>query len=317
MSGDSMVDVIFGTDRFLVKKQIESIERQIKKDYGDFEYLSFNSSDSDFRLDQVYESVMTLSLFGERKLVVFFIDNDKDLAKLDEAMLFELLQTKQFEINLVFVMDKKPLAKTKVRKIIDTHTKVHDIKKASGDEVGRFVKERMQHYNVQMDNMAQRLFIQRIQNDLVRAEVELQKLSVLDGVVTLSHVESLVSQSFDDAQFALSNALMDRNLKEAFAVYHRLLENKMDPLALLGMVASSLRGVYQVMVLAGEGFQAQSIADISGMSIGQVRFVQRSQRRNPKEVLNLLNELADLDQKAKLGLIDRHLSFEMFMLRLK
>lgn len=53
------------------------------------------------------------------------------------------------------------------------------------------------------------------------------------------------------------------------------------------------------------------------MSIGQVKYVMRSQRRNPQDVLSLLNDLAEIDQKAKLGLIDRHLSFELFMLRLK
>lgn len=312
-----MVDVIFGTDRFQVQKEIDRIQDKAKKDFGNFERLSFASSDPDFNLQDVYESVMTMSLFGERKFIVFLIESEKDAGKLDENILLELIQLDQFDINLVIWMAKKPLAKTKLKKLIDKHARVSDLKKVDLQGVSNVVNQQLREMGLRMDPNALSLFLKRINGDLLRANTELEKLSVLDGVISLEHIDTLVNESFDDAQFALSNALMDKNLKEAFAVYHRLLESKMDPLALLGMIASSLRGVYQVMILTSEGYNHQTIADLSGMSIGQVKYVVRSQRRNPQDVLRLLNDLADIDQKAKLGLIDRHLSFELFMLKLK
>ena len=312
-----MVNVIFGNDRFLVQKEIDRLEAKVKEDYGVFEKLSFSASDSQFRLDHVYESIMTLSLFNERKFVVLYIETEKDMKNVDETTLMELIQMNQFEVNLVIWMGKKPLAKSPLRKIIDKHAQVSDVKKLDQQTFSAVVRNKMNQLGMSMQTQAFNMFLMRVNGDLLRAEVELQKLSVLDGPITLNHVEHLVSESFDDAQFALTNALMDRNLTEAFAVYHRLLEAKMDPLALLGMVASSLRGVYQVMILTADGYQPQAIADLSGMSIGQVKYVSRSQRRNPLDVLSLLNDLADIDQRAKLGLIDRHLSFELFMLRLK
>lgn len=312
-----MVNVIFSTDRFLVSTEIEKIEQQVKQDYGVYEKLSFSASDSNFKLDDVYESVMTLSLFNERKFVVLLIESEKELKQIDEAKLLEMIQMDQFEVNLVVWFGKKPLSTTTLRKTITKYAKVSDLKKLDDNTFNTLIKNKVLQSEIQFQEDAYRLFLKRINGDLLRAESELQKLSTLDGYITVNHVENLVNESFDDAQFALTNALMDRNLQEGFAVYHRLLDNKMDPLALLGMVASSLRGVYQVMVLSGDGIQAQSIADISGMSIGQVRYVMRSQRRNPFAVLKLLNDLADIDQKAKLGLIDRHLSFELFMLKLK
>lgn len=312
-----MVDVIFGTDRFQVQKEIDRIQDKAKKDFGNFERLSFASSDPDFNLQDVYESVMTMSLFGERKFIVFLIESEKDAGKLDENILLELIQLDQFDINLVIWMAKKPLAKTKLKKLIDKHARVSDLKKVDLQGVSNVVNQQLREMGLRMDPNALSLFLKRINGDLLRANTELEKLSVLDGVISLEHIDTLVNESFDDAQFALSNALMDKNLKEAFAVYHRLLESKMDPLALLGMIASSLRGVYQVMILTSEGYNHQTIADLSGMSIGQVKYVVRSQRRNPQDVLRLLNNLADIDQKAKLGLIDRHLSFELFMLKLK
>lgn len=312
-----MVDVIFGTDRFQVQKEIDRIQDKAKKDFGNFERLSFASSDPDFNLQDVYESVMTMSLFGERKFIVFLIESEKDAGKLDENILLELIQLDQFDINLVIWMAKKPLAKTKLKKLIDKHARVSDLKKVDLQGVSNVVNQQLREMGLRMEPSALSLFLKRINGDLLRANTELEKLSVLDGVISLEHIDTLVNESFDDAQFALSNALMDKNLKEAFAVYHRLLESKMDPLALLGMIASSLRGVYQVMILTSEGYNHQTIADLSGMSIGQVKYVVRSQRRNPQDVLRLLNDLADIDQKAKLGLIDRHLSFELFMLKLK
>lgn len=312
-----MVNVIFTTDRFLAQKEIDKLEKQVSKDYGSYEKLVFSAADSGFLIDDVYESVMTMSLFNERKFIVLLIETEKEMKSLDEGKLSELIQMNQFEVNLVIWFGKKPLAKTSIRKLIDKHTVVSDLKKMDQQSFNLIVKNRINEMHLSFEPAAFQLFLTRINQDLLRAEIELNKLSVLDGSISLAHVDNLVNESFDDAQFALSNALMDRNLKESFAVYHRLLENKMDPLALLGMVASSLRGVYQVMSLSGEGYQAQKIADISGMSIGQVRYTMRSQKRNPMDVLYLLNELAEIDQKSKLGLIDRHLSFELFMIKLK
>ena len=312
-----MVHVVYSTDRFLAQKEIDKLEKKVSQEYGAYEKLHFSANDADFSLDDVYESVMTLSLFNERKFVVLLIESDKEMKLIDEAKLIEMIQITLFEVNLVLWFGKKPLAKTAIKKVIDKHAAVIDIKKMDDASFSKLIQNRINEVGVQFQPDAMRSFITRINGDLLRAEVELQKLSVLDGTITLGMVESLVSESFDDAQFALSNALMDRNLKNAFDVYHRLLTAKLDPLALLGMVASSLRGVYQVMILSGEGYQAQSIADLSGMSIGQVKYVMRSQKRNPQAVLSLLNDLAEIDQKAKLGLIDRHLSFELFMLSLK
>lgn len=312
-----MVNVIFGKDRFLVQKEIDRLEKKVSEDYGVFEKLSFSASDSQFQIDDVYESVMTLSLFNERKFVVLLIESDKEMKQVDEGKLIEMLEMSPFEVNLVLWFGKKPLAKTALRKMIDKHAEISDIKKLDNQTFGSIMKHKMSALGIQMQSSAFNLFLKRVNGDLLRAEVELDKMSVLDGPITLDHVEQLVSESFDDEQFALTNALMDRNLKESLNVYHRLLEAKIYPLALLGMVASSLRGVYQVMILRGDGYQAAEIAEISGMSYKQVQYVMRTQRRNPSDVLQLLNDLAEIDQRAKLGLIDRHLSFELFMLRLK
>ncbi len=311
-----MVDVIFGTDRFQVQETIKNIQKEVRGQHGNFETLVFSTSSQNFDLNNVVEALMTVSLFGDRKFVVLLIENEKDLAKLDEAVLLDLVSYDNFDTNLVIWFCKKPLAKTKIKKAIDINARVHELKALDDAEFLRRLTQYAQSKGVSMERDAMLEFSKRLNKDLLRSQKEFEKFEVLGRSITRRDVVSLVNESFDDAQFALSNALMDRNVKQAFAVYHRLIEQKIDPLALLGMIGSSLRGVYQVMALVGEGYHLSKIVEVSTMSSGQVRYIMSTQKRNPKEVLALLNDLGRLDQDAKLGKIDRFLAFEMFMISL-
>ncbi len=89
---------------------------------------------------------------------------------------------------------------------------------------------------------------------------------------------------------------------------------KMDPLALLGMVAYGLRNLFQVGLLAESGLSDAAIASKLGMSSYVVSITKKDMSAKSSYVLNLLNQLATLDQDVKMGKVDRFIAFELFML---
>lgn len=306
-----MVDVIFGSDSFLVKETISNIQGKLT-DVDEF--LSFSSSDRLFDLNRVVEACHTVSLFQSRKCVTFMIDQEKDLLKMDEALLINLIEKPNYDVNLIIWFAKKPLAKTKIKKSIDKFAKVTDLKSLSSSDFDRRVKDAIDHYGLVFDAQAQREFIKRLDGNLLRIDSELSKLKLLDKKIGVSEVVSLVAASLENDVFEFNKALVSRNSKRAFELYQGFLELKMDPLALLGMVAYGLRNLFQVSLLTDEHMSREGIARKLSMSSYVVNLTRSDLSASTDFIIGLLNQLAQLDQDIKLGKVDRFVAFELFMI---
>lgn len=314
-----MVEVIFSNDKLLAQEKIAGVKKQIEKDYGVFESFEFSTQAQNFKLDAVEEALYTISMFHERKLVVLMIESDKDAAKLDEEKLCSLLSVNDFSVNFLVWFAKKPLAKTKVKKTIDKHAKIYDLKAMDDRTFQTRVQNLSTDYNVTFNSNAFNLFVSRLDKNFQSADSYLSMFSSLGRAIDPVDVESLVSKSVFSTNlntdvFALPNALLQKDLKLSFEIYHQLLKQKSDPLALLGLVGSSLRNIFQISALTRKGYSKQGVADILQMSTGQVNFLSRNMLREPQAVLALLNELGRIDQEVKLGKLDRFVAFELFLL---
>ena len=314
-----MVEVIFSNDKLLAQEKIADVKKQIEKDYGVFELFEFSTQAQNFRLDSVEEALYTISMFHERKLVVLMIESDKDAGKLDESKLSSLLSIDDFNVNFLVWFAKKPLAKTKIKKTIDKHAKIHDIKAMDDRTFQTRVQNLAIEYNVKFSQNAFNLFVSRLDKNFQSADSYLSMFASLEKIIGPVDVDSLVSKSVFSTNlsadvFALPNALLQKDLNLSFEIYHQLLKQKSDPLALLGLVGSSLRNIFQISALTRKGYPKQQVADILNMSTGQVNFLSRGMLRDPQAVLSLLNELGRIDQEVKMGKLDRFVAFELFLL---
>lgn len=306
-----MVSVIYGSDRFLVKERINEIKASL--DNVD-EFVSFSSSDRQFDLSMVVEACQTVSLFSDRKCITFLIDQEKDLAKLDEGVLINLIEQVSYEVTLIIWFIKKPLAKTKLKKVIDKFAKLSDVKGLSTSDFEKRVSIAMNVYNVAFETSAKQEFMKRLGGDLLRLDRELEKFSVLDRKIKLDDVILLVSDVLEDNVFEFNKALVSRNSKRAFELYQGFLEMKMDPLALIGMVAYGLRNLFQVSLLTDHHISKAEMGSRLGMSSYIVNLTQNDRSASTGFILELLNNLAGIDQDIKLGKVDRFVAFELFMI---
>lgn len=304
-----MIDVVIGSDRYLVKNKTMEILDKYRKEQGDFQVMEFSAQDRSFEMNQFYEACSTVSLFNDHSSVVFDVD---DINKKNEELLAELLPSIPYEVNLILQITKKPLVKSPLGKAIK-ELKVHTVKKPSSGDVVSYLKKEIKDRKIDIETSAQRELEARLKNDPSRAMQEIEKLSLIGATITKKDIEALVILPVEENVFSLSNAVLDKNTKLAFVIYHDFLENKMSPLALMGLLASSFRRIFQISALANQGYSAQMIARDLSLSEKQVFYLMRSQLRPHKKVLKLLNDLSQIDQDFKLGKVDLHIAFEMWM----
>lgn len=313
-----MIDVVYGQNRFLVMEKVdELIEKEIKNN-GEVERFDFDVSDSTFDFGKVIEAVMTVSLFSLHRIVFVNFENEKDLQKLDEKELLKWLDT-GVDAAVILTFPKKFLAKNPLSKALKKHANEHSIA-THKDTVGSLTKRletSLKHYQITMTFEAKQLFLERIGEDYARMDSELKKLALLETTIDVLEIEQMVTQDISRDVFALGNALLDKDVKKAFRIYHSLLMQKYEPLNLAPLVAASLRSIYQVGMLQSLNYSNDAIMNMLQMSKGQLWYLTKQKRYDaPFKILEALDQLATLDQKAKLGEVDPYIAFESFMIEI-
>lgn len=305
-----MIDVIIGKKRFLINQKTHEILDGYRETFGEFEIQEFDSESSSFNIYEFIEACSTVSLFSDKSAVILKADKIK---KDDELKITEILDKVPYELLLILQFTKKPLAKTPLGKALKK-LKIHTIKKQTSKELSSLLKKEIKKRKIDINHSAFQELHFRLKSNPEQIDQELDKLEVLDEPITVPLISQLIHLPLDDNVFNLSNAVLDKKSKVAFKIYNDLLENKMEPLSLMGLLASGLRRIFQISVLADQGYSAQKISRDLNLSEKQVFFLIRNQLRPYHQVLKLLNDLANIDQKIKLGQVDPYVAFEMWMI---
>lgn len=308
-----MIEAIIGNDRVRIESLINELISKDTSIHGELEILKMSTKDKDFNFDKLETAINTISLFEMRKCFIIYV-YDKDMNQDKEKLLADLIMKVDNNVFLILVFEKKPLQKSKLKKPLEERAHISKIESLNQMQKSAYVLQQLKNNGIRLTSSVAHEFEKRVGNDLMRLEREIEKLSVLDREISLDDIKLLVSQDLDDNIFALSDALLKRDLKQCLNVYQTLLQLKIDPLALFGMLASSIRRNYQVNILSAMHMSHQEIGLQLGMSDKQAYFISKNQKMDPNNSLRLLNLLAKKEQEAKNGKVDRFVALELFLI---
>ncbi|CAM3666801.1 DNA polymerase III subunit delta [Erysipelothrix urinaevulpis] len=304
-----MIDIVITTSSFLMNGKIKEITEERRDKFKELEIKEFDLNKNGDQFDDVLEAVSTVSFFNEHRIVIVKMDA---VNKEDEERILPLLNLTIYDLSLIFCFKKKPLASSKVGKALKT-LNVHVLKAQTDNEVLNQIRFAVKHRGLNIEKDALLTLQNNLKSQPERLEQELNKLELYDGNINKALIEELVPASLDDNVFALSDAVLKKDLKTAFEIYHALITNGVEPIQLMGLLGGSFRRLYQITSLKQIGYSNDGIAKALGISDKQVYFLLKNRKRPWRDILKLLNDLAIMDQKIKLGLQDRFLSFELWL----
>ncbi|MBQ9019513.1 MAG: DNA polymerase III subunit delta [Bacilli bacterium] len=141
-----------------------------------------------------------------------------------------------------------------------------------------------------------------------------------DKIITTDDIEELVMKKLGDSRdltFAFSRSIATRDIKDALVKYNELLKYNIEPLSIIGLLASQLRIIYQVKLLEKNN-NDKEIAGILGEKsdyrIKKTRELTRLYSEN--DLLRLMQELANMDYRIKTEDVDGNSLIEMFILNI-
>ena len=220
---------------------------------------------------------------------------------------------------IIFVTNGDKLDKRKniVKKLMEK-VEVKEFKKLSDYELNSFIKKLFENDNYKVKEKAINELINRVGNNLLALSNEIEKLKLykLDSkTIEEEDVKEMVIKYDFDNIFALSDAVVKRDVGLALNLYEELLRRNEEPIKIIVLLANQFRLIYQSKKLSSKGFNEGQIASDLGVHPYRVKLARESDLKE-NELLKYIGVLADLDADIKMGKVNKDVGLELFLLNL-
>ena len=150
---------------------------------------------------------------------------------------------------------------------------------------------------------------------------KLREYKYIEKEITSKDIEDLVERKLGDSRdltFAFTKSLAERNKKDALIKLRELLDYNIEPISLIGLLASQIRIIYQVKIFSNDHYSDKEIQEMleekTTYRIKKTR--ELIHYYTEKELLLMMQQLHDMDLKLKTSDVDGIGLIEMFILNI-
>lgn len=302
-------------DSLSLQKEQEKI---IKKE--NFLEAAINNYDmEETTLTKALEDLDTYGFITNKKVIIIKnIETIKyDETKKEVDHLFKYIDNPSPD-NLLIIEAKKLNNTTKIAKELKKKCTYIDIKINTKE----YIKNKLKDYKISQDTIT--YLEEYCLKDLTKISIECDKLKNYkydEKIITKEDINEIVVKkkgSSQDLVFSLSRNIAEKNKKESLKIYNELKEYNIEPLSILGLLASQLRIIYQVKLLTKRNIQDKEIAEmLEEKSVYRItKTKELINLYTEHEILELMKKLAEIDLKIKTSDVDSNSLIEMFIINL-
>ena len=307
--------LIEGPSYFEIEKEIQRII-----DVRSFNEATKSSYDmEETTLDSALEDLDTYSFLSTKKVII--ISNIENISKEESSHklnhLYRYLDNPSSD-NLLFIWSTKFNNTLKITK---------ELKKrmdfiTTEININKYVKDKFKGYKISSELID--YLLEKCQNDLAKITNEIDKLrnyKLDEKEITKQDIDELVTEKLKDQQdlvFKLTKYIAQKDKKEALNIYFELLSYSIEPLAIIGLIASQIRIIYQVKIMQNQRLSSEEIAKLLGekSSYRVKKTKELIGYYSEDELLLLMKKLANMDLKIKTTDSDPNNLIELFILDL-
>ena len=260
--------------------------------------------------DRIIESVDTYPFMGEKR-VTWVKDSHwfsgRKEGQEEEDKLRAMLE-KMPDTALLIFEEEKADKRTALYKAVQKCGYCAQL--SQPDEAGmiRFVARELAKEQKMLDEATAWYFLQTVGGDMRYQQLELAKLAAYKGenpVVTMADIDAICTPQPENNIFKLTDALGNRNRREAARIYERLISNNEAPQRIFYMLAQQVRRLYRMSLCRNRRLSKEECASFVGISPKVVWLYQKQAGRFSKEQLeHWLILLTETDEKVKTGQLD-------------
>lgn len=308
-----MYYILYGEDKSMISHKLAAILKKHKLNtYIRFDAL--NSSQSD-----VLSEMDSLSIFDDIKMIC--IENCSFLSSknMTDYEIEPFLVRKDTECIVVFIVSSAKLdGRKKLVKELSACSTSYACIPLDEKSIRPYVQDKLKEYKITVDSKTLNWMCARIGYDPLHIEKEMEKISTFSLRPSYEDITHLMVIEPVDNVFKMTDAFFDHNGLLLMAFYRNFRKYKgMETVAMVALLASQIRFMFQVHVLMDQGLREDSIAKELHAHPYRVKVsMQKASRFSSEELLGYLSDLSQFDRDMKMGKIDKDDGFEYFCLNM-
>jgi len=279
----------------------------------------FNETSFSFFSDDVQSAIAAaeqLPMMSDRRVVRI-----RDFSRLREAqeeLLISYLGNPVPSTVVIFIADELDKRKKATKSLLDRCTVV-DFSPLKDTEAKTWVKMRLKELKSTADEQVISEIVRLVGTNVQTLFMELDKLTSGagdTGLITLQLVEELIGRSRELANWELTDHLLAGNRKKALETLHRLLEDEVEPLMLLGLIGSNYRKLAlgkQILMQRGE---SQVFKYVFIQPFKQRSYLDTLRRADAAKLSHSIQLIANVDLAIQTSQATPRLQMEMLVLEL-
>ncbi len=283
----------------------------------------FNESSFNLLTDEVGSAVAIaeqLPMMSDRRVIR--IRNFGKLREADEAMLVSYLERPVETSVVIFSADdldkRKKLAKSLMA------SAAFEFQPLKTNELQTWIKSHLKKLKVEIEPRAGHRILEMVRSDLHTLTNELNKLaaaSLPSGRITLELVDALISRSREHLNWELSDHLSDHliagNRPAALKTLHDLLDDGVEPVLLIGLIAGTYRRMALAQALLAQGAApARIFGEVRMPAFKQGAYLSMLNKTDSRALAERLKRIAEADLAIKTSKATPRMQVEMLVCEL-
>ncbi len=295
--------MMFGEDTLSLKEEIHRWIKAFSQKYGDInlEILDgLNCSVSDLQ-----SLIMSSPFLGEKRLIILKNFQKQNSTEKRKALKNILNQIPDSSILVLYEQGQVDKRSTLYKFLVQNAT-IKNFSKPEGTALIQWIIKRAAKHGISINaNLATKLSI-LLCGDLWQLENEIQKLSLYaaNKPVTKEMIEELISRSYKENIFEMTDKLAQKNKTEALRLFKMLHLQGYKAPHLFAMILRQFRLIMEMKDLNKKGLKAKEIA--SHMKIHPFvvsKTLKSCYNFSEQELHSILQKLLTIDKRLKKGKI--------------
>jgi DNA polymerase III subunit delta len=279
----------------------------------------FNESSFNLLTDDVRSAVATaeqLPMMSDRRAIR--IRNFGKLRDADEDVLLKYLDRPVETSVVIFVADdldkRKKLAKSLMAGA------AFEFQPLKANELQSWIRSHLKQLQVEIEPPALQRILEMVTSDLHTLMNELNKLATAalpSGKITTELVDELVSRSREHMNWELSDQLVAGNRRAALKTLRDLLDDGVEPVLLIGLIAGTYRRMALAQALLAQGDSpARIFSEVRMPPFKQGAYLSMLKHCDSRTVTKRIQRIAEADLAIKTSKATPRMQVEMLVCEL-
>ena len=319
--------ILSGEEDYLKKYYMKELRDAIISDgaFAFFNYISFDGAEIDFAA--VSEAIKSPPMMSDYKLIEWKFANIEAMREGERAALFDLFMLKEEYPYSIFVImtssvgldvgtQKKP---SKLASKLSAGFDIINFEKSTDAQLLGWLKKHFDADGISVNVATLNALLFRSGHSMDVLNNEVKKLTAYakaNGLSSVSEREvmEIASPTVECDAFALSNAIIEKNVEKAFFALTDLKQRRVEPPVIIAMLEKVYSDLASVALLLDEGGGSAEVESVLKFHPFKAKlYINSAKRIGSRALAASLDSLRKIDASSKSGGMAGYGVIEMFV----